>query len=101
MCELKDFGPCNALACGQQSPSVGFLGTFSLPLSFGAQKKVEIQFGHTKEPMSAFARRARQSQMNNTLLTLKEPRTELMSQMVAKTYLRVELGAAKVEKGNK
>jgi hypothetical protein len=32
---------------------------------------------------------------------LKESTPELKSQMVAKTYLRVELGEAKVEKGNK
>jgi hypothetical protein len=39
MCELKDFGPCNARACGQQSPSVGFLGALSLVLSLDEQRK--------------------------------------------------------------
>jgi hypothetical protein len=40
MCEPKGFGPLFGLACGQQSPLVGFLGAFSLLLSFGEQKKV-------------------------------------------------------------
>jgi hypothetical protein len=41
MCELKDFGPCNARACGQQSPSVGFLGALSLVLSLDEQRTEE------------------------------------------------------------
>jgi hypothetical protein len=47
MCELKDFVPCNALACGQQSPLVGFLGAFSLSLSFSVKRKWR------KEPKNA------------------------------------------------
>jgi hypothetical protein len=52
MCEPKGFGPLFGLACGQQSPLVGFLGAFSLQLSFGVQKKVRKQFRQVKSSTS-------------------------------------------------
>ena len=37
-CEPKGFGPLFGLECGKQSPSVGFLGAFSLQLSFSVKR---------------------------------------------------------------
>jgi hypothetical protein len=61
MCEIDGVEPLFGWARGKQHHQFGFLGAFSLLLSFSVKRKLRKETGQAKEPsLSGRARRLRQ-----------------------------------------